>query len=318
MLYDQALLALAYLEAFQATRKPEYARTASEILEYVSFLGSGTSAFYAAQDADERYYTAADRTKLPRPAYDTKILTDWNGLMIAALAYAANVLHEPKFARRAALTADAVDPKRRPFLDDYAFLIWGLLNLYEATFDIRHLERAIALTDESIRLFRDASGRFYITSKDAAPLLVRPRETGDGAIPSGSSVQLMNLIRLARITAKPEYERYANELMRAAADEVSLAPSTATHFLSALAFHLGPSYEVVLSGRDVGAMRTAVFDAYQPHKVVVHRPPGKTPPIAKIAPYTLDQRPLGDKPTAYVCTNYMCRLPVTDPAKVWQ
>ncbi len=317
MLYDQALLALAYLEAYQATRKDEYARTARDIFTYVARdLRSPAGAFFSAQDADERYYTTADRTKLARPARDEKILSDWNGLMIAALAYGANVLNEPKLAASAEWAADAVYAKRRRFLDDHAFLAWGLLNLYEATFDIRHLERAIALTDESLRLFRDPSGRFYITAGDGEVLLVRPHETSDGAIPSGSSVQLMNLIRLARITARPEYKRYADELLRVSGDEVSLAPSTATHFLSALDFALGPSYEIVLSGTDVTAMRRAVFGSFAPNKVVVHRPPGAAPPIVKIAPYALEQRAIGGKATAYVCTNYLCRLPVTDPARV--
>jgi uncharacterized protein YyaL (SSP411 family) len=318
MLYDQALLALAYLEAYQATKKEEYAQVARDIFTYVlRDLRSPGGAFFAAQDADERYYTAADRTKLEKPGRDEKIIADWNGLMIAALAYGASVLGEPSYATAATRAADAVYAKRRPFLDDHAFLVWGLLNLYEATFDVRHLERAIALTAESIRLFHDADGRFYITPNDAAPLLVRPPETGDGAIPSGNSVQLMNLIRLARMTARPEYDQYAKDLVRASSDEVSLAPSTATHFLSALDFLLGPSYEIVLSGRDVGELNRAVVTPFVPNKVVLHRPPGASPPIVKIAPYTLEQRPIAGKATAYVCTNYMCRLPVTNPTKVW-
>ncbi|MEO8379030.1 MAG: thioredoxin domain-containing protein, partial [Acidobacteriota bacterium] len=314
MLYDQALLALAYLETYQATRKQEYAQTARDLFTYVlRDLRTPSGAFASAQDADERYYTASDRSKLPKPAVDPKILTDWNGLMIAALAYGASVLDEPAYARAAARAADAVYDKRRHFLDDHAFLAWGLLNLYEATFEVRHLERAIALTDESIRLFRDASGRFYLTPADAAPLLVRPHESGDGAIPSGSSVQLMNLIRLSRMTASPRYEQYAKDLAGASSDDVSLAPSAATYFLCALDFLLGPSYEVVLSGRDVHALHRAVFAPFVPNKAVIYRPPGASPAIVKIAPYTLEQRPIDGKATAYVCTNYLCRLPVTDP-----
>jgi uncharacterized protein len=316
MLYDQALLALAYLEAFQATGKPEYAATARETFTYVlGTLRSPAGPFYAAQDAEESYYKSADRSRKPKPGRDEKIIADWNGLMIAAFSYGAVVLNEPKYAEAAARAAEGVKPRR--FLDDYSFLVWGLLNLYEATFDIRWLERAIALEDEAIKLFRDASGRFYITPEaDAAGLLVRPRESGDGAIPSGSSVQLMNLVRLARITAKPEYEKHANALVRASADEVSLAPSTATHFLSALDFLLGPSFEIVLSGHNPSAMRRAVFTPFVPNKVVVHRPPGEAPAIVRIAPYTEAQRAIGGKATAYVCTNYACKLPVTDADRV--
>jgi uncharacterized protein YyaL (SSP411 family) len=317
MLYDQALLALANLEAWQVTRKPEYAKTARDIFKYVlRDLRSPSGAFYAAQDADEAFYTGR---KAARPGRDEKLIADWNGLMIAALAFGASVLDEPSYALAATRAADAIVAKRRGFLDDHAFLVWGLLNLYEATFDIRHLESAMTLNDEAVRLFRDPeSGRFYITANDSKePLLVRPRETGDGAIPSGNSVQLMNLVRLSRITARPEYERYVAELLRSAGDEVSLAPSASTHLLSALDFSLGPSQEIVLSGRDVSAMKRAVFSRFAPNKVVVHRPAGDSPRIVKIAPYTEPQRAIRGKATAYVCTDYMCRLPVTDPSKLW-
>lgn len=319
MLYDQALLTLAYVEAWQVTGNDLYAQTAREIVTFVlRELRAPSGAFYAALDANERYSTAKDRTKVPRPGRDEKILSDWNGLMIAALAYGSVVLGEPSWAKAAERAAGAVYSTRRPFLDDHAFLIWGLLNLYEATFTLQHLERAIHLMGESLRLFRDDEGRFYITAGEAPKLLVRPRETGDGAIPSGTSVQMMNLVRLARITAKPEYEKYAGELLRSVGDEVSLAPSTAAHLLSALDFHLGPSYEIVLSGSDVRALQQAAFRPFQPNKVVLHRPPGERPAVVTIAPYALEQRPLGGKATAYVCTNFLCRLPVTDPAKVWK
>ncbi|HEX7808233.1 MAG TPA: hypothetical protein VF608_05905, partial [Thermoanaerobaculia bacterium] len=317
MLYDQALLALAYLEAYQATGKADYAQTARDTFTYVlRDLQSPNGAFFAAQDANEAYYTSPDRTKLPKPGRDEKILADWNGLMIAALAYGSVVLDEPKYADAAKRAAEAVSGRKRKYLDDYAFLTWGLLNLYEATFDVRWLEQAIATNDEAQKLFGDASGRFYVTSSDSERLLVRPRESGDGAIPSGNSVQVMNLIRLARMTANDEYEKRAQKTLRVVADEVSLAPSASTHLLSALSFVLGPSQEIVIAGDDYAAMRRAVFSKYVPNKVVLHRPSGDEPAIARIAPYTREQRAIGGKATAYVCTNFMCKLPVTDPAKV--
>ena len=320
MLYDQALLAMVYLEAYQATHKDEYAQTAREIFMYVlRDLRARNGSFYSAQDADEEYYKAKDRAKLTIPKRDTKIITDWNGLMIAALAYGATVLDEPRYgdaAKRAAdvlLARPVVHQKEQPaFLDDYAFLVWGLLNLYEATFDVRYLERAIAIENESIKRFRDDSGRFYVTASDAEKLLVRPRETGDGAMPSGNSVQLMNLVRLARITANADYEKYANALVRASADDVSLAPSTSTYFLSALSFLLGPSYEIVLAGDDVSAMRKKVFANFVPNKIVLLR----TDALTRVAPFTEAQKAIDGKATAYVCTNYACKLPVTDPAKL--
>jgi uncharacterized protein len=318
MLYDQAMLAMVHLEAFQATHKPEYARTARDIFTYVlRDLRSPDGSFYAAQDADEAYYTAKDRSKLAKPGIDKKIIADWNGLMIAALASGASVLDEPSYARAAEKAADAVLARRRPYLDDYAFLVWGLLNLYEATFDIRHLRRAIDVNREAVDLFSDDAGRFYITSSRSEPLLVRPRESGDGAIPSGNSVELMNLVRLARITADPAYETQARNLVRSVADEVSLAPSASPHLLSALDFLLGPSLEIVLAGATPAAMRREVFSRFAPNKVVLHRPAGDAPSITEIAPFTQEQRPIGGRTTAYVCTNYMCRLPTTDAKKIW-
>jgi len=325
MLYDQALLAMAYLEAYQATGKAEYSKTARDIFTYVlRDLRAPNGAFYAAQDADERFYTSKDRAKLPPPGRDEKILTDWNGLMIAALARGASVLDDPQYALAATRAADAVlaEPLvhqsggRQAFLDDYAFAVWGLLELYEATFELRHLEAALRLEGEAIRLFRDDAGRFYLTPTGGEPLLVRPRETGDGAIPSGNSAQLLNLIRLARITGKPEYDKYADDLLRAAADDVSLAPSASPHLLSGLDFVLGPSFEIVLSGPDPAALRRVVFTKLVPNKVLLHRPPGDNPPITKLAPFTRAQKLVNGKTTAYVCTNYHCKLPTSDPKKV--
>jgi uncharacterized protein YyaL (SSP411 family) len=317
MLYDQALLALAYLEAYQATGKPEYAQTARDTFTYaLRDLQSPSGAFFAAQDASETYYTSPDRAKLPKPGRDEKILADWNGLMIAALAFGSVVLDEPKYAEAAKRAAEAVIPRKRKYLDDSAFLTWGLLNLYEATFELRWLEQAIATNDEALRLFGDASGRFYVTSSDSERLLLRPRESGDGAIPSGNSVQVMNLIRLARMTGNDAYEERAQKALRAVADEVSLASSASTHLLSALSFVLGPSHEIVIAGDDTAAMRRAVFAKFVPNKVVLHRPNGDEPAIVKIAPFTREQRAIGDKATAYVCTNFMCKLPTTDSAKL--
>jgi uncharacterized protein YyaL (SSP411 family) len=317
MLYDQAMLALVYLEAHQATGKAEYAQTARDIFTYVlRDLRGADGAFFSAQDADERYYTAADRSKLKPPARDQKILNDWNGLMIAALAYGSVVLDEPEYADAAKRAAAVIVPRPRRFLDDHAFLVWGLLNLYEATFEVRWLQSAISIEAETLTRFRDAAGRFYITPSDAEPLLVRPRETGDGAIPSGNSVQLLNLLRLGRITADPRYEKAANDLLRSVADDLSLAPGTATHLLSGLTFALGPSLEIVLAGDDVHALQRAVFTPFAPNKIVLHRPRGNAAPIVAIAPFTKEQQPIGNKPTAYVCINYMCKLPTTDVTKL--
>jgi len=259
---------------------------------------------------------------------DEKIVADWNGLMIAALASGASILDDTAYAAAARRAADALlSSLRRPdgrllhqsgqpgYLDDYAFTTWGLLNLYEATFDVRYLQTAIALQRDAVRLFRDGGGRFYVTAGDAEPLLLRPRQTADGAIPSGNSVQLMNLLRLAHITMSQEYANWANDLLRTTAEDEAQAPSAATHLLTGVDFLLGPSYEIVLAGKDVRALRRAVFDRFVPNKVVLHRPRAGSE-ITRIAPFTEAQQPRGGRATAYVCTDHRCRLPTSDPEMV--
>ncbi|MEA2489602.1 MAG: uncharacterized protein QOH21_1394, partial [Acidobacteriota bacterium] len=244
---------------------------------------------------------------------------DWNGLMIAALASGAAAFDDPSYAEAATRAARVLTkaPIRHagaaPYLDDYAFLVWGLLNLYEATFDVRWLEQALTLARESIRRFRGPDALFYITASDAEPLLIRPRELTDGALPSGNSIQLLNLIRLGRITADPTWQQHADALMRAVSEAVSIAPSSSTALLSAVDFALGPSYEIVLAGTDVRAFQRVLNTIFLPNKVVLHRPAGTAASIIAIAPYTALQKPVRGKATAYVCTNYVCRLPITDP-----
>jgi uncharacterized protein YyaL (SSP411 family) len=309
MLCDQAMLAMVYLEAYQATHKPEYSRTAREIFTYVlRDLRAPNGAFYSASDSDER------------GVRDEKILTDWNGLMIAALAAGAEVLNDATYASAAKRAASVVMASGRlqhqhgrdAYLDDYTFAIWGLLNLYEATFEARYLDRAIALERESLTRFRDTAGRFFMTANDAESLLVRPRETSDGSLPAGNSVQLMNLVRIARITGDPFYEKAATDLLRASAAEVSDVPSASVHLMSSIDFLLGPSFEIVLAGSDVHSLQRAVFASFVPNKVVLR----SEPDIARIAPFTKLQKAIRGKAIAYVCTNQQCKLPTGDASKV--
>ncbi len=301
MLYDQALLALAYTEAYQATRKEEYADTARKTFAYaLRDLRAPNGAFFSAKDSD------SDKR-------DQKVLTDWNGLMIAALAAGAAALDEPLYAAAAARAAKAVSfkelihqPGTPAYLDDYAFYIWGLLNLYEAAGDIRWLKYAIHLQDEALKRFAG----FYLTSSD--DLFIRLRVVRDATTPAGNAVQLANLLRLARMTARDDYAAAARELMGVAAAEVRAAPLAAVHFLSGVDFALGPSFEIVLAGDDVAPLRRAVFSAFVPNKVVLTR----TPALVSIAPFTKLQTARGGKATAYVCRNYVCNLPTGEAAVV--
>jgi uncharacterized protein YyaL (SSP411 family) len=309
MLCDQAMLAMAYLEGYQATHKQDYANTAREIFTYVlRDLRAANGAFYSASDSDER------------GVRDEKILTDWNGLMIAALESGAAVLDDATYtaaAKRAAgvvLTGEHLQhqPGHPAYLDDYAFAVWGLLNLYEATFDAQYLDRAIALERESLTRFRDADGRFYMTVNDAETLLVRPRETSDNSLPSGNSVQLMNLVRIARITGDSLFDKAANDLLRTSAGEVDVIPSASAHLMSAVDFLIGPSFEIVLAGNNIHPLQRAVFGSFVPNKVVLRS--GRD--IASIAPFTKMQKAIRGKATAYVCTNQQCKLPTQEMEKV--
>ncbi|MEJ2716828.1 MAG: thioredoxin domain-containing protein [Deltaproteobacteria bacterium] len=421
MLYDQAMLAMAYLEAYQATGKDAYGRTAEEIFTYVlRDMTSPEGGFYSAEDADSegeegKFYVwkleeirqvlgdedarlasqvfnveaggnvkeeasgrvsgknilhmrkpvpemAGDleiseqdlrarlevirqklfqyRNKRVHPHKDDKILTDWNGLMIAALARGGQVLGRSEYqeaARKAALfvlgTMRAPDGRLlhryrdgqaaiAACVDDYAFFIWGLLDLYEATFDVRFLKSALELNDDFLKYFWDKkTGGFFFTASDAADLLVRKKEIYDGATPSGNSVAALNLLRLARMTAHPDLEQKAESIGRAFAGNIKQLPSTFTQFLSALEFAIGPSYEVVIAGDpdsdDTRAMLEKLRKPFLPNKVVIFRPTGEqTPPIVNVAPYTRQQEGLAGKTTAYVCMNFNCELPVTDTAKM--
>jgi len=197
--------------------------------------------------------------------------------------------------------------------------VWGLLELYETTFDVRRLRVARDLTRDMLEHFWDEEkGGFYFTADDGEKLLVRPRELYDGAIPSGNSVALSNLLRLARITADTGLEEKASELTKAFGAQVARSPIAFTQFLVGLDFAVGPSYEIVVVGEpgkaDTEAMLRALRSKYVPSKVVLLRQPGDAPPIAALAPFTKPMTLRDGKATAYVCRGYACERPTTDPA----
>ena len=279
----------------------------------------------------------AARQKRVPPLRDDKVLTAWNGLMIAALAKAAQALEEPGYAAAAEralafLTTRLVREDGRllaryregeaahlAYLDDYAFLAWGLLELYEATFDAKHLAAAVDLAREMDRLFWDPNGGgFFFTGEDAETLLLRPKEIYDGALPSGNSVAGMVLLRLARMTGDPAWERKAEALSRAFAGSVARAPSAHTQLLQAVDFALGPTREIVIAGpRDsaaAGAMVRAVRERFLPRSVTLWNSPDQAALLARLAPPIEAQRPLNDAPAAYVCEAFACAAPVTEPA----
>jgi len=279
----------------------------------------------------------AVRERRVRPLKDDKVLTDWNGLLLAALARAAAAFDEPRYLAAARAAADFAlahlrDGHGRLFkrwragqaafmgaLEDYAFLVWGLIELYEAGFEPRYLEQALALNREMLAHFeaRDAGG-FFTSADDAEELLFRHRSVYDGALPSGNSVAAWNLLRLARLTGRGELEETARRTL-AAFGSAARAPAAHTLYLVALDCALGPSFEVVIAGDpaapDTRGMLRAFQTRYLPHLVLLQRPEGSTPAIAALAPFTLEQTSRAGKATAYVCRNYACRAPTTDVAQ---
>ena len=417
MLYDQALIAMAYIEAYQAADKEEYKKTAQGIFNYVlRDMADKDGGFYSAEDADSegeegKFYLwtteevrnllgeddakliirvfhleeegnftdeatgirngrnilylkrpfaemAADfnateaelknrieaarqrlfiaREKRVHPHKDDKILTDWNGLMIAALAKGGMVFNEPAYIEAAKRAADFILKKMRDengrlyhrcrdgeaalsgFLDDYAFFIWGLIELYDATFEASYLKSALEFSNILINHFWDKDkGGFYLTSDDAEVVLIRKKEIYDGAMPSGNSVAMLNFLRLGRMTGNQALEQKASQINRCFSKVVLQSPHSHTFFMSALNFALGPAHEVVIAGDinkdDAKDMLNALKRQFLPNMVILFRPCDKeSPEITRMAEFTKNLLCIDGKATAYVCQDYNCKLPTTD------
>ncbi|MBN1305612.1 MAG: thioredoxin domain-containing protein [Anaerolineales bacterium] len=416
MLYDQALMAMVYTEAYQITGRPEYAQAAHEIFAYIlRDMTAASGGFYSAEDADSEgkeggfylwttaeireilgeedsglfiaaynltetgnypdpltnqsagdnalylesplselamefhlteeeltsrlddarhqlFIARAARSQLHR---DDKILTDWNGLMISAFAKAGQVYDDPDYTKAAQNAADIIlqemveeneglqhrylagESDLPANINDYAFFTWGLIDLYESTFEVRYLENALLLTDELLAHFwDDEEGAFYFTPTVGEELLARQKIIKDRDLPSGNSVAALNLLRLSRLTANPEYERKAYDIARSHAVKITGAPAEYSMLMSAIDFALGPSYEVVIAGEptaaDTQAMLAALRSGFNPNKVVLLRPAGDSPEILLYAEYAKYNTRHGEQATAYVCKNYHCELPTTD------
>lgn len=275
------------------------------------------------------------RKKRVPPGKDDKVLTDWNGLTIAALAKASQALGEPSFATPAREAAgfllDRMRPAGGPLLhrfrggeaaipgniDDYAFLIWGLTELYEATFDTVWLRAALDLADEMLADFWDnEDGGFYFTSNRAEQLIVRRKEIHDGAIPSGNSVAMLDLLRLAYMSGRTHYEDLAIKTAQSFAGRVKASPGAYCQLMIALDFAFGPSRTLVIAGKSQARTTWEMVDvarrAFTPSKVLLFRPTDEpSPDIVNLAEFTKDQADIGGKAAAHVCTDYECKLPTT-------
>ncbi|MBN2716485.1 MAG: thioredoxin domain-containing protein [Deltaproteobacteria bacterium] len=413
MLYDQAMLMLAYTEAFEATGNSLYAQVVDEIVSYLkNKLRSSEGTFFSAEDADSegvegKYYvwtlseinaaltsdeadafiaqynieaygnfeshqtppqtniphltvdslerpvtddeTAArlasavdklllHRSRRVRPLLDDKVLTDWNGLTIAALAKAGRALNNDEYitmAEQAAafLKKNMTKPDGTLWhryrngvgaigghLDDYAFLVLGVIELYQATFDVCWLEWALSLVRIADEQFGTEDGSYCLASVQATDLIVRPKEYYDGAFPSGNAVMHENLVRLARLLGNAEFEARAHRLSGVMSASAGQSPDAHTYYLTGLLFALGPSVEIVVTGEKNDERTLALLDAarnsYTPNRVVLLKTQQNTERLTDMAPYTAAQSLIENSPTAYVCAQNHCKAPTHSPAEL--
>ena len=412
MLYDNALLVLAYLEAHQATGRADFADVAREILRYVEReMTAPEGGFYSATDADspapsgrreegwfftwtpaeleavlgaddaravgayygvtaegnfggrsilhvsraldavagelgrtpeelaatvadarERLY--AERARRPPPLRDDKILAAWNGLMISAHARAALALGDASWADRAARAAGFVldhmrrdgrllrswrdgRPEHAGYLDDYAFLVAGLLDLYEATGEVRWLREAIALDGVLAAHYEDREGGgFFMTADDSEELLAREKPAWDGAEPSGNSVHALNMLRLHELTTDDAYRRRAERTIDAFGPRLAADPVRLSEMLLAIDWRLDAPKQVVVAttgAREEAASFLATLRTrLVPNRILAVTAPGDG--LAALVPVTEGKLALGGHATGYVCENRVCDLPTTDPA----
>jgi len=270
-----------------------------------------------------------------RPHRDDKIITSWNGLMISSLACGGAVLGDDMYiqaARRAAefvLDSLFVDDRLmrywragravgRAFLDDYAFLIAGLIDLYEATFEVQWLHRGARLAQQMMDLFADeAEGGFFTTGKDAERLVSRDKPGHDGALPGGNSVAALVLLRLGKLLMNDRFTREAERVLRLFSGRVVESPTAFTAMLQALDLRLGPSQEVVLVGESVDAqpLIEETRRHFLPNATVLFREVGpEGDELTELVPFTRDLSMVDGRAAAYVCENYTCRRPVTTAA----
>lgn len=398
MLYDNALLAIAYLEAYQATKKKKYAEIAQQIFTYVlRDMTSPEGGFYSAEDADSegeegkfyiwskkeindilgdkdgekycKYYNITDegnfegfnipslinsvipdednelvescrkklfdyRIKRIHPHKDDKILTAWNGLMIATMAIGGRVLHNEVYTQAAEKAAEFIlsklvredgrllaryrdgDAAIPAYVDDYAYLIWGLIELYESTYKPKYLKKSLALNQDLIKLFWDnKSGGLFLYGSDSEQLIIRPKELYDGATPSGNSVAALNFIRLARMTGQHELEEKAQNMFSIFGKQVQRMARGYAFFLTAMLFSISKSKDVVLVAdsdhADTENMLNVIREDFRPFTMTIFCS-DKFESIKELVPFIENYKTIDGKPTAYICENFACRAPIID------
>lgn len=402
MLYDNALLAMAYAEAFAATGYRLYAEITEKILTYIlRDMKDHEGGFYSAEDADSegvegkfyvfeideikeilgeedaqlfcKYYnikpmgnfegknilnmigislseiendnTLKHRLSLCRqklynyrekrihPFKDDKILTGWNGLMIAAASISGRILGNEQYIYAAKKSSEfimkyLVNEQGRllaryregeagyfAYIDDYAFFIWGLIELYQATYENIFLKKAIEFTHDMISLFwDDKEGGFFLYGNDSEQLISRPKEIYDGAMPSGNSVAALNMLRLVRMTGDNELEEKAMSMFKVFGGNLIENPYSYTHFISAFMFANKSVKQIVIAGNKHNADTKIMLDEcnkrFLPFTAVILNEQSET--LHNIAPFVQSKVMIQNKATAYICENYSCKPPVSD------
>jgi hypothetical protein len=272
-----------------------------------------------------------EREKRIKPFRDDKIITSWNGLALSALAEAVNVCGKPEYREAADRTVEFFfskmfkeglllhtyrngTAKLAGYLDDYAFLGVGLLDLYEATFRRSHLERALELASIMLREFwDDADGAFFFTGKSHEELISRAKPIFDGSIPSGNALATQLLLRLYAMTGTEDYLNRAEKVLRSYYDAMQSQPFGFAHLLCAIDFYMEKPKEIVLvtDEQDPGAAELVrgIHSLYLPNKTLQLAGPGE--PLDKISPLLAGKAAVDGKTTAYVCHNFTCSRPVT-------
>jgi uncharacterized protein YyaL (SSP411 family) len=280
----------------------------------------------------------AERAKRPPPATDTKVLADWNGLTIAAFARAARVLRDPDLLGPARQAANLVlgslragdgslarswqqgVASQRGVLDDYAFFVAGLIELFEAEADPKWMRAALETHAVMVEKFRDPeAGDFFFTASDAERLLVRAKPDYDGAVPAGSSVAIVNLLKLGALTGDDAHRKMAGEALRAVSGRLLRDPLALPKTLSALDGLWDRARQIVLVEGEDPAGTAPFLDvlarSYQPNSVLVTI--GRSSDrqaLAALVPLTEDKLARDGKTTVYVCEDQVCELPTSDPA----
>ena len=415
MLYDQAMISMAYIEAFEATKEEKYAAIVEEIFSYViRDMLNHEGGFFSAEDADSegeegtfyiwefediinilgqdpgkefcdifgikkggnfldeatghlmpkniphlkqnlleyasinslditelqksvessRRILFSERKKRIHPLKDDKILTDWNGLMIASMARAGRVLDKQNYidtAKRSAefILNNLIDGGRlfkrfrngkaglQPHIDDYSFFVWGLIELYEATYEVRFLEKALELSNIMVEDFMDDdNGGFFIGPEGGEKLIVRAKDSYDGAIPSGNAVAALNFIRLSKFTGISKWEEIAFNIFKAFSNKINQVPSAHTFMLTANMFGTEDPKEVVIVANETYLeIKSNILElqkSYNPHTVYLFKSMKKKSNLNQIAPWTETHIPIDDKLTFYVCENFACKMPTID------